>query len=91
MKIIISPAKKMKQDADSFDCHGLPQLLHQTEQLYQQLCRMSYTELKRLWCCNDQIQLRTIAKDGFTSESNTCNYVLRRNSVSLYGTLCTYG
>ena len=55
MKIIISPAKKMKQDADSFDCHGLPQLLHQTEQLYQQLCRMSYTELKRLWCCNDQI------------------------------------
>ena len=55
MKIIISPAKKMKQDADSFDCHELPQLLHQTEQLYQQLCRMSYTELKRLWCCNDQI------------------------------------
>ena len=55
MKIIISPAKKMKQDADSFDCHGLPQLLHQTEQLYQQLCRMSYAELKRLWCCNDQI------------------------------------
>ena len=55
MKIIISPAKKMKQDADSFECHELPQLLHQTEQLYQQLCRMSYTELKRLWCCNDQI------------------------------------
>ncbi len=94
MKIIISPAKKMKQDADSFECHELPQLLHQTEQLYQQLCRMSYTELKRLWCCNDQIatlNYERLQKNGFTSESNTCNYVLRRNSVSLYGTLCTYG
>ena len=55
MKIIISPAKKMNQDADSFDCHGLPQLLPQTQRLYQQLCSMSYTDLKRLWCCNDQI------------------------------------
>ena len=55
MKIIIFPAKKMNQDADSFDCHGLPQLLPQTQRLYQQLCSMSYTELKRLWCCNDQI------------------------------------
>lgn len=55
MKIIISPAKKMNQDADSFGCHGLPPLLHQTERLYRQLCKMSYTELKSLWCCNDQI------------------------------------
>ena len=55
MKIIISPAKKMNQDADSFDCHGLPPLLDQTEQIYRQLCKMSYTELKHLWCCNDQI------------------------------------
>ena len=55
MKIIISPAKKMNQDADSFDCHGLPQLLPQTQRLHQQLCSMSYTDLKRLWCCNDQI------------------------------------
>ena len=37
MKIIISPAKKMNQDADSFDCHGLPQLLPQTPVSYTHL------------------------------------------------------
>ena len=56
MKIIISPAKKMNQDADSFDCHGLPQLLPQTQRLYQQLCSMSYTELKRLCAVMTKLQ-----------------------------------
>ncbi len=55
MKIIISPAKKMNRDTDSFDCHGLPPLLDRTEQLYRRLRELSYVELKALWGCNDQI------------------------------------
>lgn len=55
MRIIISPAKKMNVDVDSFACQGLPQFLPQTEQLYERLREMSYEELKALWKCNDQI------------------------------------
>ena len=55
MRIIISPAKKMNADTDSFACRGLPLFLPKTEQLYERLRGMSYEELKALWKCNDQI------------------------------------
>jgi len=55
MRIIISPAKKMNVDTDSFACQSLPQFLPKTEQLYERLRGMSYEELKALWKCNDQI------------------------------------
>ena len=55
MQIILSPAKKMKVDTDSFPCRSLPQLLPKTEQLYERLRGMSYEELKALWKCNDRI------------------------------------
>lgn len=55
MRIIISPAKKMNVDVDSFACQSLPQFLPKTEQLYERLQGMSYEELKALWKCNDQI------------------------------------
>ena len=55
MRIIISPAKKMNVDMDSFGCHSLPQFLMQTKQLYAELRSMSYEQLKRLWKCNDSI------------------------------------
>lgn len=55
MRIIISPAKKMNVDVDSFGCKGLPQLLPKTEQLLARLRSMSLEELKALWKCNDQI------------------------------------
>lgn len=55
MKIIISPAKKMKSDTDSFEYHDLPVFLKQTEQLCHHMQKMSYDELKTLWKCNDKI------------------------------------
>ncbi len=55
MRIIISPAKKMHTDTDSFDCRGLPLLLPKTERLLACLREMSYEQLKALWRCNDQI------------------------------------
>lgn len=55
MRIILSPAKKMKMDTDSFPVGGMPEFLPQAETLLEQMQGMSYPELKALWKCNDQI------------------------------------
>ena len=55
MRIIISPAKKMKVDTDSLPYHDLPEFLADTQQLCRKLQSMSCQELKTLWKCNDQI------------------------------------
>ena len=55
MRIIISPAKKMKVDTDSLPCKALPAFLPKTEHLCRILQSMSGEELKKLWKCNDQI------------------------------------
>ena len=55
MKIIISPAKKMKENTDSLLHQDLPVFLSKAEQLRNQLQKMSYEELKSLWKCNDKI------------------------------------
>ena len=55
MRIIISPAKKMKVDTDSLPYQDLPGFLPKTERLCRILQSMSGEALKKLWKCNDQI------------------------------------
>ena len=55
MRIIISPAKKMNVDRDTFPWRALPRFLPRTEALLARLREMEYHELKALWKCNDQI------------------------------------
>ena len=55
MKVIISPAKKMQIDADTFRCKDLPVYLDKTEILMKWIRGLSYAEKKRLWACNDLI------------------------------------
>ena len=55
MKIIISPAKKMKVDTDSLPYMSLPVFLDKTEAIAEELKKLSYQELKSLWKCNDSI------------------------------------
>lgn len=62
MRIIISPAKKMKVDTDSIPYENLPALLHKTENLFQMMQKMSPDELKRLWKCNDSIAALNIQR-----------------------------
>lgn len=62
MRIIISPAKKMKTDTDSFPCHSLPQFLSKAERLMERMREMSDGELKALWRCNDQIAAQNIQR-----------------------------
>ena len=55
MRIIISPAKQMKVDTDSFVCDGLPVFLEKTEILKEWIQGLSYEQQKKLWNCNDKI------------------------------------
>lgn len=55
MRIIISPAKKMKEDTDSLECAGMPAYLEKTGRILRQLQSMTPEELKALWKCNDRI------------------------------------
>lgn len=55
MRMIISPAKKMRVDADTFPYHDLPLFLDKTQVLSDILKGKTYSELKKLWKCNDQI------------------------------------
>lgn len=55
MRIIISPAKKMVVDTDSFPVDGLPVFLERTERLKAALQGMSQAGLQALWKCSDAI------------------------------------
>lgn len=55
MRFIISPAKKMNVDRDSFPVTALPRFLERTERLCRALQAMDAAELKSLWKCNDAI------------------------------------
>lgn len=60
MKIIISPAKKMRIDTDSLPWLDLPVFLSRTQHLCATMQSISYEELKKIWKCNDSIaQLNT--------------------------------
>ena len=55
MKIIISTAKKMNIDTDTFAPMGLPVFLSRTKELMDYMKGLSYEEAKMLWSCNDKI------------------------------------
>lgn len=55
MRIIISPAKKMRVDTDSMAWRNLPAFLSQSEKLLAALQRHSTCELKALWKCSDSL------------------------------------
>jgi len=55
MRIIISPAKQMREDTDSFACTELPVFMEKTEILKEWIRGLSYEEQKKLWVCNDKI------------------------------------
>lgn len=62
MRIILSPAKKMKVDTDSFPCRTLPLFLPQTQAILDRLGALSPAELKALWKCSDQIAAQNMER-----------------------------
>lgn len=55
MKIIISPAKKMKESTDDFPADRLPRFLEEAETLCEEVRRLSFGEARALWKCNDKL------------------------------------
>ena len=55
MKIILSPAKKMKMDTDFSGIIGKPVFLDNTKIILSWLKEKNKEELKKLWKCNDKI------------------------------------
>ena len=55
MRIIISPAKKMNVDRDSFEAKTLPCFLQDTKVLMEEIKKLSLAEAKALWKCNDKL------------------------------------
>ncbi|SHJ90450.1 hypothetical protein SAMN02745248_01260 [Hathewaya proteolytica DSM 3090] len=55
MRIIISPAKKMKVDDDSLEFKNLPVFLEDTRQTMEWMKSLSMNEAKELWGCNEKI------------------------------------
>lgn len=55
MRIIISPAKKMREDGDTLAPRGLPTFVEEAERLRDTLRAMTAPERQALWRCNDAI------------------------------------
>ena len=55
MRIMISPAKKMVEERDTFAPTSLPRFLSEAERLLSALRELSAEELKQLWRCSDAI------------------------------------
>lgn len=62
MRIIISPAKKMKVDTDSLPVHNFPAFLEETEAIVRELQSKPSEELQRLWKCNDKIAMLNVER-----------------------------
>lgn len=55
MKIIISPAKKMNVDTDTYRVEGLPVFLEDTKILMKEIQKLGFSDAQSLWKCNDKL------------------------------------
>ena len=55
MKIILSPAKRMREDRDDLSYKEIPLFIDRTEKILDYLKSLSHEDLKKLWKCNDSI------------------------------------
>lgn len=62
MKIILSPAKKMKVDTDFPETLGEPVFLDDTKKILAWLKGKNRDELKKLWNCNDKLTDENVEK-----------------------------
>ena len=62
MRIILSPAKKMRYDENGPAYRDLPVFLSDAEKIKSVLKEKSFSELKALWACNDKITEQNIER-----------------------------
>ena len=62
MRIIISPAKQMRVDTDTFTCRELPVFWDRAKILKDWICGLTYEQQKALWACSDKIARQNAAR-----------------------------
>lgn len=62
MRIIISPAKQMRVDTDTFTCRELPVFWDRAKILKDWICCLTYEQQKALWACSDKIARQNAAR-----------------------------
>ena len=55
MRVIISPAKNMKVENDSFAASRLPVFIENTKEICRTIQGLDYEEAKKMWKCSDKI------------------------------------
>ena len=91
MKIIISPAKKMKMIDDiNIEC-TTPLFLSKTTELLNHIQSLEYSELKSYLKCSDTIAQTTYDQfQNMSLNKNTSHTKLFWHTISIYGTPCIY-
>lgn len=62
MKIIISPAKKMRDDSDTLPATALPCFVREAAQLADTMRAMAPAALQKLWQCSDKLTTQNLAR-----------------------------
>ena len=62
MRIIISPAKKMKTEQELFSGCSRPRFLSEAERLKRWMQEKTQEELQRLWSCSDRIARQNVER-----------------------------
>ena len=62
MRLILSPAKKMRVDTDSFVPSALPRFLPEAEEILSRLRELDDRQLQALWKCSDSIAAENIRR-----------------------------
>ena len=65
MKIILSPAKKMKTDTDSIGILSCPVFMEKTEEILSWLKGRTEEELQKMWKFNDKEDIRSFNRLGY--------------------------
>ncbi|MDO4477794.1 MAG: peroxide stress protein YaaA [Lachnospiraceae bacterium] len=62
MRIIISPAKKMRIDTDTLPHQQLPVFMDKTTELMHWIQQLSFDEQKTMWACNEKLARENAAR-----------------------------
>ena len=62
MRLIISPAKKMRTDLEAMEPAGLPRFIDDAQELLDWMRARTPAELKALWDCNDAIASQNLER-----------------------------
>jgi len=88
MKIVVSPAKTMIENTDSYIGNSIPTYIDYSRMLLDEIRQKSYEEMKEIWKCNEKIANENFVQYQYMAvnvmESSSLEYI-RENLYILSG------